>query len=90
MSHPTGDDGTSRDTAPSGTSDRDVAARSERSDRSPWNWLLLLPLLATLIPPLYNRHDPELFGIPFFYWYQLAAIGIGVTCTIVVYRATRD
>ncbi len=60
-----------------------------RSDKHPLNWLLLLPLLATLYPPLYNRTDPELLGIPFFYWYQLAAISIGVTCTYVVYRATR-
>ncbi len=63
--------------------------REERSDRSPWNWLLLLPLIATLIPPLYNREYPDLFDIPFFYWYQLAAIAIGVTSTIVVYRMTR-
>lgn len=51
---------------------------------SPLNWLLL-PLLATLIPPLYNRYEPRLFGIPFFYWYQLAAISIGVICTLIVY-----
>nr|MBA2774804.1 DUF3311 domain-containing protein [Nocardioidaceae bacterium] len=29
------------------------------------------------------------FGIPFFYWYQLAAIAIGVTTTLIVYRKTR-
>ena len=38
-----------------------------RSDKSPWNWLLFLPLLVTLYPPLYNRATPELAGIPFFY-----------------------
>ena len=63
--------------------------RAERSDHSPWNWLLLLPLIATLIPPLYNRDSPELFSIPFFYWYQLAAIAIGVGSTLIVYRITR-
>ena len=60
-----------------------------RSDRSPWNWLLLVPLLVTLYPPLYNRRTPEVFGIPFFYWYQLAVISIGVLCTYLAYRATR-
>ncbi len=60
--------------------------REGRTDRSPWNWLLVLPLLATLYPPLYNRTTPELFGIPFFYWYQLAAISIGVAATYIVYR----
>ncbi len=63
--------------------------QAERSDHSQWNWLLVLPLFATLIPMLYNRTSPELFGIPFFYWYQLAAIAIGVTSTLVVYRMTR-
>ncbi len=63
--------------------------RAERSDHSPWNWLLLLPLVATLIPQLYNRETPKLFDIPFFYWYQLAAIAIGVTSTLIVYRITR-
>jgi hypothetical protein len=60
-----------------------------RSDKHPLNWLLLLPLLATLIPPLYNRTEPRLFDIPFFYWYQLAAISIGVICTLIVYRNSR-
>ncbi len=62
---------------------------AERTDRSPWNWLLLVPLAAVLIPPFYNRLTPELFGVPFFYWYQLAAVFIGVACTVVVYRKTR-
>ncbi len=63
-------------------------AKAGRTDRSPWNWLLLLPVLAVMWPPLYNRQDPELFGIPFFYWYQLAVIPVGVACTALVYRAT--
>ena len=60
-----------------------------RSDKHPLNWLLVLPLLATLIPPFYNRLQPTLFGIPFFYWYQLAAISVGVVTTLVVYRVSR-
>lgn len=66
-----------------------VADPRIRSDRHPLNCLLLLPLLVTLYPPLYNRTDPQLFGIPFFYWYQLAVIPVGVLSTLVVYRATR-
>ena len=58
-------------------------------DRSPWNWLLLVPLLVTLLPPLYNRLRPELLGMPFFYWYQFLAIAVGVGCTLVVYLKTR-
>ncbi len=61
-----------------------------RSDRHPLNWLLLLPLLVTLYPPLYNRRTPELFDVPFFYWYQLAVVAVGVACTYAVYRASRS
>lgn len=60
-----------------------------RTDRSPWNWLLLLPLVVTLYPPFYNHATPELFGIPFFYWYQLAVVAVGVVCTYLVYTRTR-
>jgi Protein of unknown function (DUF3311) len=54
-----------------------------------WYWLLLVPLLGTLIPPIYNSADPRLIGIPFFYWYQMAWIPISVACTALVYRRTR-
>ena len=64
--------------------------RAERSDHSHWNWLLVLPLLATLFPPIYNEIDPRLFDIPFFYWYQLAAIGVSVLVTLLVYTKTRS
>ena len=74
--------------APPQSGSRD-ARPPRRSDRSPWNWLLIVPLLVTLWPPLYNRTDPELLGIPFFYWYQLAVISVGVICTLVVYLRTR-
>jgi hypothetical protein len=64
-------------------------ARAERSDHSPINWLLLLPLVVTLFPPIYNSIDPTLFDFPFFYWYQLAAILFSVAVTLVVYTKTR-
>jgi Protein of unknown function (DUF3311) len=54
-----------------------------------WSWLLLIPLLGTLIPPIYNTRDPELFGVPFFYWYQMVWIPISVLVTVLVYRATK-
>ena len=54
-----------------------------------WTWLLVIPLLGTLIPTIYNTNDPELIGIPFFYWYQMAWIPLSVLCTLAVYRATR-
>ncbi|ETK37614.1 hypothetical protein GCM10009530_52710 [Microbispora corallina] len=63
--------------------------RTDRSDRSPWNWLLLLPIAIPLLTPLYNADEPRLFGIPLFYWLQLAFIILGVATTTLVYRLTR-
>jgi len=37
---------------------------------------LLLPFAGLLWVPLYNRHDPALFGFPFFYWYQFAWVPV--------------
>ena len=54
-----------------------------------WYWLLLLPLAATLVPPIYNSDHPRLIGIPFFYWYEMAMIFVSVACTVAVYRATQ-
>ena len=65
----------------------DVAPR--RSDRSPWNWLLLVPIVVPLLVPLYNDVEPTLFGWPRFYWLQLAFVALGVATTVLVYRMTR-
>lgn len=56
---------------------------------SPWNLLLIVPLLV-LVTPLYNMDKPRLFGMPFFYWFQLAFVAVGVLCTAIVYWATKD
>lgn len=47
--------------------------------------LLLLPVLAMLWVSSYNRVEPTLAGIPFFYWYQLLWILIGAVLVFVVY-----
>ena len=60
-----------------------------RSDRSPWNWLLLIPIVVPLIVPLYNKIQPTLGGWPLFYWLQLAFVALGVAVTALVYRMTR-
>src|SRR5918911_1788837 len=65
----------------------DVVPR--RSDRSPWNWLLLVPIVVPLIVPLYNAVDPKWGGWPRFYWLQLLFVVLGVGTTTLVYRMTR-
>ena len=64
-------------------------ARAPRTDRSPWNWLLVIPIVVPLLTPLYNFDSPRLAGFPAFYWLQLSLILLGVAITSVVYRMTR-
>jgi Protein of unknown function (DUF3311) len=59
-------------------------------DKSPWNWLLLLPIVVPLVPILYNGTEPRLFGFPRFYWLQLAYVVLGAACTGVVFVKTRS
>jgi hypothetical protein len=65
------------------------AVAPHRSDRSPWNWLLLVPIVVPLLVPLYNATDPTLGGWPRFYWLQLVFVALGVLTTAIVYRMTR-
>jgi uncharacterized membrane protein len=74
-------------TPPEGPATQGIAPH--RSDSSPWNWLLLVGIVAPLLVPIYNRVEPTLFGWPFFYWFQLALVGLGVITTVIVYRMTR-
>jgi hypothetical protein len=60
-----------------------------RSDKSPWNWLLFIPIVLPLLTPLFNFDSPRLWGFPAFYWLQFAFILVGVTTTSIVYRMTR-
>ena len=54
-----------------------------------WYLLLAVPFVALLWVPFYARESPELFGVPFFYWYQFAWVPITAVLTWVVYVATR-
>ncbi|SFT61471.1 Protein of unknown function [Actinopolyspora lacussalsi subsp. righensis] len=56
------------------------------TDRSPWNLLLLVPLLM-LVTPLWNHDEPRLFGLPMFYWSQFLFVPLGVVCVGLVVRA---
>lgn len=47
--------------------------------------LLLVPYVAMLWVPSYNSVEPALAGIPFFYWYQMMWIVLGVAVLLPVY-----
>jgi hypothetical protein len=54
-----------------------------------WYALLVLPFLGLLYPPLYAHHDPELFGFPFFYWYQFAWVPVTALLTWIVFTRVK-
>jgi hypothetical protein len=58
-------------------------------DWSPWVLLLIIPIVLPLVPAIYNRVDPELWGMPAFYWIQLVFVPMSAVCTGMVYLMTR-
>jgi hypothetical protein len=54
-----------------------------------WYYLLLLAPLVLLWVPFYNRLEPSLCGVPFFYWYQLVWIVVTAVLTFIVWRLDR-
>jgi len=70
--------------------ERDAPTVKPRSDRSPWNWLLFIPIVVPLLVFLFNAKAPTLFGFPRFYWLQLVFIALGVGTTTLVYQATKN
>jgi hypothetical protein len=67
----------------------DTEPGPRRSDRSPWYWLLIVPVVVPLLTFVFNRDEPRLAGFPLFYWAQFAFIVLGVGCTTIVYLMTR-
>jgi hypothetical protein len=65
---------------------------TEKRKRGGWSWWYLLFVIQFLIlwPPFYNRAEPTLFGIPFFYWFQMLWVLVCAASTAVVYFAVRD
>jgi hypothetical protein len=60
-----------------------------RVGKSRWHFLLLLAILIPLWTPFYNRLEPRLAGMPFFYWSQLAFIGLAMIVTAIVHVVTK-
>jgi hypothetical protein len=56
--------------------------------------LLAIPLVALAIVPSYAKRTPELWGMPFFYWYQFLWVFVASAFTwaayVLITRARRD
>ena len=59
--------------------------RSARPGFHPVYLWIAVPFVALLWVPIFNRVDPTLFGIPFFYWYQAVGTILGALCIVPVY-----
>jgi len=52
--------------------------------------LIAIGIVLPLVVPIYARHDPELGGMPFFYWYQLLWVFIDAGLLYVAYGLMRN
>lgn len=57
--------------------------------------LLAIPCIAVLAVPFYDKLEPSVFGIPFFYWWQLiwvplSGVFIGIVYKMVVPAGSGD
>jgi len=64
---------------------------NNQAARDGWSWwylLFVVEAVAVLWPPFYNKAEPALLGVPFFYWYQMLWVVISAALTGIVYFAT--
>ncbi len=58
------------------------------TSRGTWIVICVLLVPAVLLPllvPLYDSMEPTLFGLPFYYWFQMAMIPTAVVLTVIAY-----
>jgi hypothetical protein len=64
---------------------------AQKKEKASWWYLLFVVQYAVILwPPLYNKAEPSVLGVPFFYWFQLAWVVVSAVITAVVYFATRE
>jgi hypothetical protein len=67
-----------------------------RGPARPWpylisGFLITIGIVLPLLVPIYARSDPALFGIPFFYWYQMLWVLIDAALLWICYAlVTRE
>jgi hypothetical protein len=66
----------------------DAQGRRGRGRKAFWSVVIFLPAVAVLWVPFFNFALPSLFGVPFFYWYQLLWVLISAALTLAAHMAT--
>lgn len=64
-----------------------AAPQPSRLKRTVWYVILFVPFFTAICVPLYNRVEPSLYGIPFFYWFQFVLIVVAAVVTGAAYKA---
>lgn len=67
------------------TAQRGETEGSSNAKTALWVVIFLALFAVTLWVPLYNRIEPRLFGVPFFYWFQFVWIIVSAIVTGVAY-----
>lgn len=62
-----------------------MAAGQSKLKRTVWLVILFIPFFVAIWVPLFNRVEPALFGIPFFYWFQFVWIVVAAIVTGLAY-----
>jgi hypothetical protein len=60
-------------------------ARRGSAAQTLWILIFLALFAVALAVPFYNRIEPTLFGVPFFYWFQFVWIIVAAIVTGVAY-----
>jgi hypothetical protein len=63
------------------------ASQPSRLKRTVWHVILFVPVFTAICVPLFNRMEPSIAGVPFFYWFQLVLIVVAAVVTALAYRA---
>ena len=51
--------------------------------------LLIIPFIGLLWVPFYNSIEPQLWGFPFFYWYQFIWVFVTSGLIWIVYQGEK-
>ncbi|HET7370887.1 MAG TPA: DUF3311 domain-containing protein [Gammaproteobacteria bacterium] len=62
---------------------------TERRVAYKWAWYLglLIIFAGAMWVPFYNRIEPRVLGIPFFYWFQFCWVIVTAIVTALAYKA---